>query len=855
MIKHFFVVSIGLLFVFLGTLRAQDIPIDTSNDDRGGYTSARQEQIEFYNAEEAYANDDSWKEPQSSLGNMPTPFYDTRSTDNPTENGTCELTHEVYGYHPFWIGPAYYKRYNYQLLTTLSYFSYELNPKTGDYNNIHDWKRSKVIDYAQQAGCRVELCITNFGSKNNRAFLSNPIAWQRLSRVVIELLKYRNADGVNIDFEGVPADQKENYIRFIQRLSQNIKNSIKNGTVTIAVPAVDWKGVYDASRLDKHVDRFIIMGYDYHYAGGDKAGPVSPLYHGNIWKKYTINKTITDYIDKGATAAKLIMAVPYYGYEWKTSSEKVPSRAQAKGKVRTYRHIRNKYKNNKVERDSHSASPYYLFKSGSSYRQCWFDDTQSLGQRYDLVKSRGIGGVGIWALGYDNGYTDLWDLLKKKFSNCYEYCDGKVYDTGGPSGGYLGNEEYTMVFKTDPGNAIALNFDFFDLVDKLDYMTIYEGNSTSGKVLKKLTGKQLPQPIVSNNSAITVHFKSSNKSKGSKGWEMYWKCAEKKTEMETYITGGLVPTSKKTTRVTPRGTIDITPPMLEACNLHTKIGTIDKWNSSNFKVNFVDDNCLSGWEKRYYQVLMYNGGWYGNSGNGFINDDFNKPIDNKTAWLSLSGSWDIKNKQLQQNDEDEVNANIYTQLSQNGNDAYLYHWRAQMWGTGQNRRSGMHFFADDALNDNRGNSYFIYFRADQNRVELYKVVDNVWEKSVAQNDCVISANTWYDYKLTYDAQSGMIRAFVQNKLVIEWQDPNPIRSGNYLSLRTGNAKAKFDYVKVYKARGDAVEVQVGKLPTNDVTIASTNFEQPTCRIISLAQDKNLNCSNVDVTETFIEFKD
>ncbi len=27
-----------------------------------------------------------------------------------------------------------------------------------------------------------------------------------------------------------------------------------------------------------------------------------------------------------------------------------------------------------------------------------------------------IGGVGIWALGYDNGYTELWELIAEKFS-------------------------------------------------------------------------------------------------------------------------------------------------------------------------------------------------------------------------------------------------------------------------------------------------------------------------------------------------------------------------------------------------------------------------------------------------------
>ena len=34
---------------------------------------------------------------------------------------------------------------------------------------------------------------------------------------------------------------------------------------------------------------------------------------------------------------------------------------------------------------------------------------------FPIIKNK-IGGVGIWALGYDNGYADLWDLKSEKFS-------------------------------------------------------------------------------------------------------------------------------------------------------------------------------------------------------------------------------------------------------------------------------------------------------------------------------------------------------------------------------------------------------------------------------------------------------
>jgi spore germination protein YaaH len=70
-----------------------------------------------------------------------------------------------------------------------------------------------------------------------------------------------------------------------------------------------------------------------------------------------------------------------------------------------------------VQFDPKSESSYLVFKdSNNGYRQIYFEDEKSLTIKYDWIKKNKISGVGIWALGYDNGYPELWDLLKEKFS-------------------------------------------------------------------------------------------------------------------------------------------------------------------------------------------------------------------------------------------------------------------------------------------------------------------------------------------------------------------------------------------------------------------------------------------------------
>ena len=81
---------------------------------------------------------------------------------------------EVFGWHPYWMGTAY-NNYDFSLLSTFSYFSYEVNPSTGNYNSIHSWKTSPAIAMAQAAGVKVELAVTNFGATNNNIFLTNSL--------------------------------------------------------------------------------------------------------------------------------------------------------------------------------------------------------------------------------------------------------------------------------------------------------------------------------------------------------------------------------------------------------------------------------------------------------------------------------------------------------------------------------------------------------------------------------------------------------------------------------------------------------------------------------------------------------
>src|SRR5436305_14209420 len=54
------------------------------------------------------------------------------------------LSKQVLGWNPYWVGTAY-TSYNYFLLSTVAYFSYEVDTATGSYTDIHFWRTTNLV--------------------------------------------------------------------------------------------------------------------------------------------------------------------------------------------------------------------------------------------------------------------------------------------------------------------------------------------------------------------------------------------------------------------------------------------------------------------------------------------------------------------------------------------------------------------------------------------------------------------------------------------------------------------------------------------------------------------------------------
>ena len=329
----------------------------------------------------------------------------------PKTGGTRALTKKVYGWHPYWASPNAYATYDYGALTHIAFFSYETDTATGGYLTVRGWQTSPVIDYARSQGVKVTLTVTNFGLVNNDKLLSDTVKQQRMITTLIALLQSRNGDGVNFDLEMVRNTQKANLVEFMRRAATQIKAQLPGAEISMATPAVDWSGSWDFAQLAQICDYLVVMGYDYYYSGSSTAGPVAPLEGEN----YNITRTVTTYLNAGVPASKLLLGVPWFGFDWPVQGSERKSTATATASSRTYAAAEQMASLYGKTFDALTKVPWFSYQSGSAWRQVWYDDTASLSAKYALVNSRALGGIGIWALSYDGARREIWNGIKAAF--------------------------------------------------------------------------------------------------------------------------------------------------------------------------------------------------------------------------------------------------------------------------------------------------------------------------------------------------------------------------------------------------------------------------------------------------------
>jgi hypothetical protein len=308
---------------------------------------------------------------------------------------------KVYGYLPYWetddLAGLPWDR-----LTDLELFAATADAD-GSLSATSWWDAAvDAVAIAKVYGVKVHLCALSFDSGAMGALLASSASRASLVENLVSWVEGTGADGVNLDFEGLPVANKQDMVDLAAALDAAV------GDVSLATPAVDWAGAWDYSELSKHADLFV-MGYDYHWSTSPEAGPVDPLFSGGgtAWSDaHSIAWSLDDYATWDSAPDRTILGLPLYGYRWGTSGASYPASALGTGDTVLFDDAWAEAATFGRLYDEGSVTPYYY--DGSA--QTWYGDTDSVRQRIQYALDQGIGGIGFWALHYTDDPA-FWDMV------------------------------------------------------------------------------------------------------------------------------------------------------------------------------------------------------------------------------------------------------------------------------------------------------------------------------------------------------------------------------------------------------------------------------------------------------------
>ena len=153
------------------------------------------------------------------------------------------------------------------------------------------------------------LTVTGFSPELTSVTLNNIQTRENLINNIVTLVSTRGYAGVNIDFEGTRAEDRDVFSTFLKELGERLHTA--GLLLTIAVHPktsedIPWLLGYDYAAIGSVVDFIFIMAYDWHHSASEP-GPVAPIHE--------VRNTIEFALER-MDSSKIILGVPLYGYDW-----------------------------------------------------------------------------------------------------------------------------------------------------------------------------------------------------------------------------------------------------------------------------------------------------------------------------------------------------------------------------------------------------------------------------------------------------------------------------------------------------------------------------------------------------------
>lgn len=357
------------------------------------------------------------------LQSMPEPFHTNEA-----------VSKHVIGFLPYWQLERANPNEN-KVITTLTYFALNVdgdghivtmaNPREEDpgWYGLHSDKLAAMFANAKKNNVSLSLLISSGDPDAINQLVKKPTEHAKtLIKDITPIMKQYGFSDLNLDVEDsarASSSERKNFTQFVKVIKQQL-HSANLGTFTLEISPTDVinYNLIDVASVAPTADFLVLMAYDYHATVSDVTGPVAPLDGAGIDSEYDVTTAVKKSL-QNITPEKLILGIPLYGYEWETLNTAVRSAIIPGSGVLA--------SNNRMEialpgcatcsaffdREAQETFVVYSDPATGTYHQIYFPNAQSTTAKITLANKNHLGGVALWALGYE-GSSMLGPLSQYK---------------------------------------------------------------------------------------------------------------------------------------------------------------------------------------------------------------------------------------------------------------------------------------------------------------------------------------------------------------------------------------------------------------------------------------------------------
>ncbi|HMK92495.1 MAG TPA: glycosyl hydrolase family 18 protein [Thermoleophilia bacterium] len=264
-----------------------------------------------------------------------------------------------------------------------------------------------LVRSARDHGLQTFATVTNrpgssgsFEGSIAKAILTDTAVQRQAVSSLVDLAVSKGYDGIDVDFELVPAAQRDAFSGFMAELAAALHDQHRLLSVAVFAKTSE-PGRWDAQKsadyaaLGKVVDELKVMTYSYSGPWGDP-GPQAPL----AW-----TRDVLRFAQSVVPPQKVYMGLPFYGFDWHGGKVTALHAAEAAALVEGH-HF-------KVDHNAASgeADLSYVDPQGVTH-VLWFQDRHAIATKVALLQHEfpKLGGLAIWELRDED--PGFWPIIQ-----------------------------------------------------------------------------------------------------------------------------------------------------------------------------------------------------------------------------------------------------------------------------------------------------------------------------------------------------------------------------------------------------------------------------------------------------------